>query len=94
MCRTRSRPPTQCKPFDPTGDVPDRLQKPAEQLVREAVREVHGPFWSEEVHGPGRGDKGCLSLNTGFTLAQLPGLRPRERKWVQHSGGTTGSSAS
>lgn len=39
----------QCKPFDPTGDVPDRLQKQAEQLVREVVREVHGPFWSDAV---------------------------------------------
>ena len=39
----------QCKSFDPTGEVPDRLQKQAEQLVQEAVREVYGPFWNFEV---------------------------------------------
>jgi hypothetical protein len=35
---------------DPTcPEVPDGIQKSAEQVVRQAINEVHGPFFNEEV---------------------------------------------
>ncbi len=46
-----SLPPSglQCHNMDPAYDIPDGVQKSAEQVVREVVKEVHGPFFNSEV---------------------------------------------
>jgi hypothetical protein len=35
--------------MDPAYDIPDGVQKAAEQVVREVIKEVHGPFFNSEV---------------------------------------------
>jgi hypothetical protein len=37
--------------MDPAFDIPDGVQKSAEQVVRVVVKEVHGPFFNSEVRG-------------------------------------------
>lgn len=35
--------------MDPSYDIPDGVQKAAEHVVREVIKEVHGPFFNSEV---------------------------------------------
>jgi hypothetical protein len=39
----------QCVNVNPAFDIPDGVQKAAEHVVREVVKEVHGPFFNSTV---------------------------------------------
>lgn len=39
----------QCANVNPAFDIPDGVQKAAEHVVREVIKEVHGPFFNSKV---------------------------------------------
>lgn len=53
--------------MDPSYDIPDGVQKAAEHVVREVIKEVHGPFFNSEVSGV----SGSISWGQGSGNQQM-----------------------
>jgi hypothetical protein len=57
--------PPQCLSLDPACEIPDFAAKEAQQIVRDVIKEVHGPFFNSEVRACG-----CRVCVAGWQLCQ------------------------